>query len=294
MKRILKRIPLLPFLLIKIYQVCFLYARKWQIQFHRYEGYFAHKRILEIGGPTPAFRKKSLMPIYCLADSIDNCNFSSKTFWSSIDEGETFCFDKRKKAGHQYIQSGTDLSNIATASYDAVICSHVIEHIANPFRALNEWKRVLKENGTLLMIVPHGDRTFDRLRNLTTLEHLVRDFENDVTEDDTTHLEDVLANHDLSRDCTVDDYEAHKERTLDNRNRRTVHHHVFNSLLVAQMVNFAGFEIIEIMPIRPYHIIVLCRPVGTKAIAEKLNCQWLTANHPVYRRSLFASDRIRY
>jgi SAM-dependent methyltransferase len=45
-----------------------------------------------------------------------------------------------------------------------------------PLRTLNEWRRLLKPGGILFVMLPHSDRTFDRHREKTTLEHHIRDF----------------------------------------------------------------------------------------------------------------------
>lgn len=51
------------------------------------------------------------------------------------------------------------VSNIASipvpdASFDAILCSEVLEHIPNPIAALQEFSRILKPGGTLLMTAP--------------------------------------------------------------------------------------------------------------------------------------------
>lgn len=43
-------------------------------------------------------------------------------------------------------------------TYDAIICTQVLEHIANPFKASKELYRILKPGGTLLLTVPHTDK----------------------------------------------------------------------------------------------------------------------------------------
>lgn len=63
------------------------------------------------------------------------------------------------------------------ASQDYVFSSHVLEHLPDTIRTLHEWRRLLKPNGVLFLLLPHGDRTFDRHREKTTLEHHLRDFE---------------------------------------------------------------------------------------------------------------------
>ncbi len=39
-------------------------------------------------------------------------------------------------------------------SYDVIICTQVLEHIANPFKATGELRRILKPGGRLLVTVP--------------------------------------------------------------------------------------------------------------------------------------------
>jgi SAM-dependent methyltransferase len=46
------------------------------------------------------------------------------------------------------------MSIFPDASFDAVWCSHVLEHVQNPGQALGEIRRVLKSQGMLFLIVP--------------------------------------------------------------------------------------------------------------------------------------------
>lgn len=54
------------------------------------------------------------------------------------------------------------------ASFDAVICSEVLDHTPEPERAIREMSRVLVPGGKLLMTVPNGraERFWDGLRGL--------------------------------------------------------------------------------------------------------------------------------
>ena len=67
-------------------------------------------------------------------------------------------------------------------SQDFVVSSHVLEHFPNPIKALKEWYRLVKPGGIIFMIVPHKERTFDKVQPRTTLQHLVQDYYNDATE----------------------------------------------------------------------------------------------------------------
>ena len=73
------------------------------------------------------------------------------------------------------------------AIYDYVVSSHCLEHLPNTLRTLKEWKRVLKEGGYLVLILPHGERTFDRGRAITTLQHHIKDYEENIGPGDLSH-----------------------------------------------------------------------------------------------------------
>jgi SAM-dependent methyltransferase len=220
---------------------------------------FKKKYGLEIGGPSQIFSTDGIFSIYKDVSKMDNCNFSSNNFWSDIQDGSPFTFNRKKKPGHQIILDGTDLSKIPTEKYDLICSSHVIEHIANPIKALYEWKRVLKKNGSFIIIVPNHLKTYDRKRPVTLISHLIKDYDNNVNEDDNTHLEEIINLHDLSIDSTVSSFEEHKARTLDNANRRIAHHHVFDRELLHALLQHIGLSEIQIEERNPFHIIALAK-----------------------------------
>jgi predicted SAM-dependent methyltransferase len=49
------------------------------------------------------------------------------------------------------------LATIADHSYDFLHASHCLEHLNNPYRALNNWQRVVKPGGYLIITVPDED-----------------------------------------------------------------------------------------------------------------------------------------
>jgi len=213
---------------------------------------------LEIGGPSFAFTQKGFIPIYKHIKSLDGCNFSSETIWEGkINSGNTYQFEN--KLGYQYILDGSDLSEIEKNQYEFILSSHNLEHIANPIKALKEWKRVLKQNGYLLIILPHKDRTFDNKRPITDFNHILEDYNNNTAENDTTHFEEVINLHDISKDLGIANLDELKERTKNNFENRCVHHHVFNSPLAAKLIDHVGFQIINLTPFSPCHIIILAQ-----------------------------------
>jgi len=80
------------------------------------------------------------------------------------------------------IVASGDILPLSSNSVDFVISSHVLEHFTNPIKALMEWYRVIKPQGYIFMIVPHKDRTFDNIRERTSLRHLIEDYQNKTTE----------------------------------------------------------------------------------------------------------------
>jgi SAM-dependent methyltransferase len=256
------------------------------INYKQYQQAVVGKSGLEIGGPSWAFSKQGFLPVYSVIENLDGCNFSSNTVWEgNISEGKNYRFDQ--KTGYQYISDGTDLSFIKSEHYDFILSSHSIEHFANPLKAIFEWKRVLKMNGLLIMIVPHKDNTFDHNRPITTLDHLVADYKNGTSEHDSTHFEEILSLHDLSMDPGGKDIIFFKERTLKNFENRCIHHHVFNTRLAVEMVDYAGFQIDNVSHFNPYHIIILAR----KLASGINNDRYLEKNTILYTHSRFPSDK---
>jgi predicted SAM-dependent methyltransferase len=218
---------------------------------------------LEIGGPSGLFKRSGRIPVYALARRIDNCNFDRLTIWEgSITEGKSFKFDKRQEPGRQYIAEAAHLSAIPSEHYDVVLSSHVLEHCANALQALSEWIRVLKEQGLLVLVLPHKDGTFDHARPVTTMAHLIQDFDQGTDERDLTHLEEILRLHDLSKDPGSGGSEAFRERSHRNFENRCLHHHVFDTNLAIQVVNHMKMKILAVEAFAPYNILVVARKSG--------------------------------
>lgn len=228
--------------------------------YRRVRPQFDGKVGLEIGGPSDVFSPGGPLPAYALAERVDNCNYSTNTVWEGrIQAGQTFVFHPQRAPGRQYVLEATDLAAIAPSSYDFVLSSHSLEHIANPLRAVREWTRVLRADGSLVLVVPHKDFTFDHRRPVTTFAHLVDDFEAGRGEDDTTHVEEILSLHDLGRDPAAGDANAFRERSLRNVENRCLHHHVFDAELVTRVTEWAGLETMASEFAKPYHIAVIAR-----------------------------------
>lgn len=240
--------------------------RIWQppsVSFKKYHHLLIDRYGIEIGGPSRIFSRRSIFPVYPIAGNLDNCNFSSDTIWEgAIHPGNSFRFNARKPAGQQFIAEATEMDFLPPSQYDFVLSSHVLEHIANPIRALMQWNRILKNQGLLVLVVPNGSRTFDHKRPVTTMAHLVEDYKNKMAETDLTHLPEILTLHDLSQDPEAGDLNAFRSRSMENFHNRCLHHHVFNAALVVEVAEYSGFEVLFTEEIRPHHILLITRKTG--------------------------------
>lgn len=227
---------------IKSMLVAFKYRGSELPEAEQYCAHLKGKVGLEIGGPSTLFATK--LPIYQVVQGLDGVNFSASTIWEGcLQAGNTFRFHGWKK-GRQFVADATDLSRIDSASYDFLLSSNCLEHVANPLKAMKEWVRVVKGGGHLLLVLPNKAANFDHRRPLTEFQHLLDDYKNDIGEDDLTHLEEILQLHDLSMDPPAGDREAFRQRSMDNLNNRTLHHHVFDRELIGQVFEHVGLEMI--------------------------------------------------
>lgn len=226
--------------------------------------FFLRKTGLEIGGPSRIFRAAEILPVYALADRIDGCNFSTSTVWEGeIKEGMHYLAAKRP--GYQYIAEAGNLKMIPSETYDFVLASHCLEHVANPLGALKEWLRVLRGNGSILLVLPDKNGTFDHRRPTTSFSHLMRDFEMKTAEDDLTHLDEILSLHDLSLDPKAGDHQSFAKRSSANFQNRCLHHHVFDLALIRQIYDYFNLRTVLAVTAPPYHMITLGLKEQTRA-----------------------------
>jgi SAM-dependent methyltransferase len=209
---------------------------------------------LEPGGPSPAFGRLGVVHVYPRLAALETLDFTERTLWSS---------NRRTVEPRRHlIGEAARLHAIPDGAYDAVLSSHVLEHISNPLGALAEWQRVIRPGGHVMLIVPHKDATFDHRRPVTTLEHMLDDDAQDRGEDDMTHLDEILALHDIERDPAAPSRAVFEQRCHENPTTRGMHHHVFVSATVVALCRAAGLRVVMLRGAAPCHIMCLCRVDG--------------------------------
>jgi len=112
--------------------------------------------------------------------------------------------------------------------FDAVVCSHVLEHLVNPYKAIFEWLRVVAPQGYIYIVVPDKRYTFDAKRETTLVQHMVDDYEQDIKKIDKEHYIDFYSNvHNTNINDCMKRFEAG-----DN-----IHVHTFTFDSVIEMFN---------------------------------------------------------
>lgn len=244
---------------------------------------------LEIGGPSGIFRATHLLPVYAACARIDVCNFSSENIWTTPKDDQRF----EGHLGAKFTAEASDLSLIGDETYDFVIASHVLEHTANPLLALQEWKRVLRPEGVLLLVVPDKRVSFDRRREFTSFHHIEADLQRNTSENDLTHLNEVLSLHDFASDPGAGSREKFHDRCLQNFSVRAMHHHVFSPELLVKMFTRYTMRVLNVTVERPFHLIAFAQKTNP-AESERTdahNENYLNASAAWRNRDPFARFR---
>lgn len=112
--------------------------------------------------------------------------------------------------------------------FDFVCNAHLFEHLKNPIKCLKEWLRVTKVGGYIYLIVPDMRYIFDAERILTTEEHLILDYENDVKEVEEMHYIDygVIAKK----------YKSYEDSIQAYKEQRNIHVHTFTDVSLGEFL----------------------------------------------------------
>src|SRR5262245_20852228 len=93
---------------------------------------------IEIGGPSAVLQRWNLWPLYPVAGRLDHYNFAQRTIWSGVQTATTLAtrFNNSAPPGRRIIGEASEMTELPAFSYDFLLASHVLEHIANPLKAL--------------------------------------------------------------------------------------------------------------------------------------------------------------
>jgi SAM-dependent methyltransferase len=169
------------------------------------------------------------------------------------------------------VDDGEKLITLPTASQDFTIANHFLEHCEDPLRTLANHLRVLRVGGVIYMAVPDKNHTFDIDREITTLDHLVLDFERGPLNSRYEHYKEWVKRVEphfgrYGPDTQADVIEARVTELMDQA--YSIHFHCWTITEVLEMLSHARnamslpFEV-EFVAERDDEIIfVLRRTVG--------------------------------
>lgn len=193
---------------------------------------------IEIGGPSYIFNS-----LYARIGHLDNVIFAMQTIWKTFSDTKYRFYPG--KEGQVFERDAVDLATIPTDTYEFLLSSHNLEHIANPLKALQEWIRIVKPGGYIIMVLPNKIHCFDHRRPYTTFETILDKYNRNVGEDNLESLAEILQLHDLSKDVAAGNHQQFTLRSLDNFKNRCLHHHVFNHELVVAMATFTHTTLVH-------------------------------------------------
>jgi SAM-dependent methyltransferase len=134
------------------------------------------------------------------------------------------------------VDDGETLSTLGDASLDFVIASHFIEHTQSPLATLRNHLRVLRPDGVLYLAVPDKRYTFDVNREVTSLDHLLRDFEEGPEWSRAGHFREWALCVDEAADV-----EAHAAKLM--REDCSIHFHVWTPDAFTELLEHARDEL---------------------------------------------------
>ena len=88
------------------------------------------------------------------------------------------------------ITDGERLEVVENSTKDFVVANHFIEHCQNPIEAVKNMLRVLKPGGVLYLAIPDKRYTFDTDRPVTSIEHVIKDYEEGPETSKRQHFEE--------------------------------------------------------------------------------------------------------
>ena len=177
---------------------------------HDISNYVKDKEALEIGGPSILFN--FLYPLLKSLDILNHPDAASVHSNCGTVNQNTVRYEGDATISEHLLK--------IDKKYNLIITSHTLEHIANPIKAVELWVKLLKPNGLIIQVLPNKNECWDRGREFVKLDHLIDDYNNDIGEDDMTHI------HEAS--CIMENRPDYYKEVGDENKYRIIHHHCFD------------------------------------------------------------------
>lgn len=100
---------------------------------------------------------------------------------------------------------GIDQLDLLPNPVDFIASAHVIQHVRDPIGTIIRASDKLKSGGLFLLFVPDMAETFDRNRDLTTLDHVMMDYFAPSRERDAEHFQEFYSRAFVTADGQFED-----------------------------------------------------------------------------------------
>lgn len=128
---------------------------------------------------------------------------------------------------------------IGAGSQDFVVANHLLEHLVNPLRFLEQAHQILRDEGILWVAVPDKRYMFDQDRRRTTLDDLVARYEAGVREASAERVTEYY-NRVHAEGVRLDPGQHDYAETVEQQRRRSIHMNVWLIDDVIAMFQFAA------------------------------------------------------
>jgi SAM-dependent methyltransferase len=190
------------------------------------------------------------------------------------------CYPERKGKFFVDIKGdGAALPFLKKESLDFIIALNFLEHTPNPLGTIVSHLEKLKPNGVLFYSLPDKRYTFDRERQLTTLDHLIADFKGkDTTEE---HYKEWIEKVEKITAPKEFEKRLHFLKAINF----PIHFHTFIPETFIEAISFLSFN--QHLPLyleillreQDFFIVVLKKKPITKIISSMLGSQWYKDFH---------------
>ena len=188
---------------------------------------FAGAVALEPGGPSALFGAEGLVPVYPQLAALDTLDYAERTLWSDAPRAEAELADARPPPADR---RGRPAERHPRGLLRRAAC---LARAGAPRQPARRARRVGPRGASGRPRAPDRPPPRRHLRPPPPGHPAGAPARDDAAretgEDDVTHVEEILALHDLERDPGAPDRETFERRCRENASTRAMHHHVFIS-----------------------------------------------------------------
>jgi SAM-dependent methyltransferase len=158
---------------------------------------------------------------------------------------------------HPDIVSDAARIPVRNGTFDFLLSSHMLEHHQDTLRTLYEWKRVLRPGGVLFLVLPHYQRTFDKYRKITSLQHHIDDYARLGDSLDTSHYEEIfegwskIENFDQERAKFEAQWHIDAWDWAGRVRNGVIHYHVWTQNELVDIFRYVGLSVEYVADILP-------------------------------------------